>query len=804
MNVLQRFVEEEARDLSTKAAKMICSSPTRFLFECVSCRRRRLWTSIAAVAFGIAIVSPLSAARSVQPILHAFHPGSSTAVARDETLLPFTVKDSIEMVHIVDPWEDSNEPPQFSPDRKRFLIVEEKGVLANNSREYSLVVFAAAKFDRPTRLATFRSSSNRAGIQQARWLTNDSIALIGENPDQVPQVYLVNCSTHTLRPITSDVNGVVSYDVTGDLETVVYSSAAGGDMAQVTYKDEHGFAVSDEHLFDLSSGEWRRPRDWYQTFVRTRSSPKARPIKGGPFWSLEGRLRLWVSPDGKYAVTERPPFPVPERWESYQDPKLRSAVHSILATTQSPGQVDFLGQAMLISAGTGVIRPLVDAPLTVSYASSVVWSSDGESVIVAGTYLPPMGISGEGAASRDVPVVAEFSIPRRSFRRIANIPLDEQWSIQSTKAGDLLVHAQREKADGSYEVLPDRLYHREPKQWVIANPSAPLRTTEPQIVVRQALTHWPRLVRIDSITGRESVIEDPNPQFRHRRFGRVELIHWTGKLGEPWTGGLIYPADYDPEQRYPLVIQTHDFNPDRFLLDGPFTTAMAAQELANKGIVVLQLGEGTLHEQTISTPREGPYYLSAFESAVDVLDRMRLVDRNCVGLIGFSRSAYHVKYALTHSAYQFAAATAAEGIDFTYGQMIGVYANDPLAQGEFVSMYGGFPWQTGWQNWMRDSLTFNFNKIEAPLRLEANDNPNAIIEEWETFAALRLLNKPVELIFIPRGDHPVSKPWERMTSQEGNVDWFAFWLKGEEDADPRKTEQYVRWRRLRGLQQANK
>jgi len=29
-------------------------------------------------------------------------------------------------------------------------------------------------------------------------------------------------------------------------------------------------------------------------------------------------------------------------------------------------------------------------------------------------------------------------------------------------------------------------------------------------------------------------------------------------------------------------------------------------------------------------------------------------------------------------------------------------------------------------------------------------------------------------------------------SQQGNVDWFRFWLKGEEDPDPAKAEQYAR------------
>jgi len=32
------------------------------------------------------------------------------------------------------------------------------------------------------------------------------------------------------------------------------------------------------------------------------------------------------------------------------------------------------------------------------------------------------------------------------------------------------------------------------------------------------------------------------------------------------------------------------------------------------------------------------------------------------------------------------------------------------------------------------------------------------------------------------------------------VDWFRFWLKGEEDPDPAKAGQYTRWRKMRDQQ----
>jgi hypothetical protein len=45
------------------------------------------------------------------------------------------------------------------------------------------------------------------------------------------------------------------------------------------------------------------------------------------------------------------------------------------------------------------------------------------------------------------------------------------------------------------------------------------------------------------------------------------------------------------------------------------------------------------------------------------------------------------------------------------------------------------------------------------------------------------------------------RPQERMTEQQGDVDWFCFWLKDEEDGDPAKAEEFARWRTLRALQQ---
>ena len=112
------------------------------------------------------------------------------------------------------------------------------------------------------------------------------------------------------------------------------------------------------------------------------------------------------------------------------------------------------------------------------------------------------------------------------------------------------------------------------------------------------------------------------------------------------------------------------FNDEYFLPGRPFTTVFAAQELANKGVAVLQLGESPLYDQTQGTLDWGPAQLSQVESAIDYLDDLEVIDTQKVGLAGFSITGFIVRYALENSTYTFSVATSAEGNDYGYWSYI--------------------------------------------------------------------------------------------------------------------------------------
>ena len=723
--------------------------------------------------------------------------------AAGSTMRPFTVADSIAMTHLADPAEHGQGHPQVSPDGKRFLIITERGILETNVREYTLFIYERLDESfKPARIITFKSSSNRPGISQAKWLDDENISILAENPGELPQVYAVRWRSREAKKLTSQPTGVAAYDVSANGRVVVYYGYWTGNEAEVKYKEDHGFAVSDQSLADLTTGNWRHPQWMYQMFIMDTASREVRLVHATPFQYIPQRLKLWVSPDGRYAVTEQPPSSVESEWANYEDPIVKRN------TVELQGRVfkerrRVLQQAMILDTRSGELGPLFDAPLSSHHALNAVWGSDSKSVIVEGTLLP-LNTSDESELTRrrKFPVIAEVSLPSHSFRRVTDIPEGQYWIIRSAnRAHSFLIDAWKLEEGDVMTKIPTIEFRQEGSEWLREKEPAD-HTPASDIIVSEAVDHWPRLVKIDPVTHQEKVILDPNPELQTVSFGREEFVHWKGKRGEPLVGGLIYPTDYRAGTRCPLVIQTHGFNEQVFLPDGPFTTVFAAQELANRSVAVLQLGESPLYDATQGTLDWGPAQLSQVESAIDYLDERGLIDRERVGLVGFSITGFIVRYALENSKYKFAVATSAEGNDYGYWAYI-ADGNNLTWASQNEAPYGGAPWSGNLKSWMQ-SISFNYDKIRTPLRLESDSNDfGAVLNEWENFIALRRLHKPVELIYEAHGMHPVVKPWDRMTSQQGNVDWLLFWLKGEEDPDPAKAEQYNRWHELRKQQEAN-
>jgi len=677
----------------------------------------------------------------------------------------------------------------FSPDGERFVVIVRRGNLEENTNEYSLLLFQNKDVfnnPKPEILITMASSSNREAIENVKWLNDDkTVVFLGENLTATPAVYSLDTKTKRIEKLTRHATPIVAYDISPNGESMVYEAVAqrpGLSTAQTARRN--GVVISTQNPSDLFRIECDGPEEFDGTalelFVQHSPDAARRVVVSDSLWEY---LPLSISPDGRYAVLETYVTDIPSSWSAYRD----SLLHPYIIKPKKQGERSNVTHYMLLDMRSGEIGPLLDAPIS-WFNNALVWAEDGSSLIVSGTYLPLNVTDPKVRESREMHTfVAEIEIPNKSVVPITEQPV--KVSHWNQRTGILVLRSE----DNANSVA--KAYKKTRSSWnavpVTADaigPGVPLTIT-----LEEDINTPPRIFVMSRESRRKAVLLDLNPQFSNLKFGKVEAVTWKATDGHEVGGGLYYPPDYELGRRYPLVIQTHGFQKDKFWIDGPWSSAFAAQPLAAKEIVVLQVGSSTDPTENVKyrhTPEEATRQMAAYEGAIDYLEERGLIDRTRVGIIGFSRTVSYVAYALTHSKYHFTAATLADGFDAGYVNLM-------LWGGiDYVAANGGLPFGPSLSSWMNNSPGFNLDRVTAAVRLEYY-GWGGFLGGWQSFSGLTLLKKPVDFVWLPYGMHLLVKPWERLVSQQGNVDWFNFWLNGVDDPDPLKTAEYERWKKLR-------
>ena len=699
-----------------------------------------------------------------------------------------TVADAIEMTE----WADrgysaggssKSKVAVFSPDGLRFLVILKRGNLAANTNDFSLLLFDTGTAFRDPKsevLVKMSSSSNRPAISNVKWLDdNKTVTFLGENSHDLPQVYSLNVESKKIESLTSHATVIVAYDIDSRGENIVFEAHPPATKKIDTEQARrNGIVITGGYPDDILTSDCDTERNpgSEELYVQRRGGPAA-------LIPTENFLTNWeplsISPNGRYAFVATYLMKVPQRWSEYED----AFLHRYIVETHNAGTYSGIVQYMLADLENKSIQPLIDGPVA-SSTMGYAWANDGNSIVVSGTFLPlDTADPAERQERKRSPYVVEVMLPHRQYVPITSRPLEVgKWSPSSGKL--LLLSRDEPVASVSYQKLGA---FWSPVSTNVQEPNSGI-----DVVLEEDLNTPPKLYISDRVSGEKALLLDLNPQFRHRSFGRVEEVRWKATDGHEVIGGLYLPPNYTPGTRYPLVIQTHGFDRSRFWIDGPFSSAFAAQPMAAMGIVVIQVGGATHHDGRTftSTPEEAPREMAAYEGAIDYLDRRGLIDRNRVGIIGFSRTVFKVGYTLTHSSYNFAAATLADGVD-------GGYVNYILFQGaDSAGVNGGIPSGETLRLWLKNAPGFNLDRVTAPVRMEGYGYAS-LLGLWEWFSGLSFRDKPVDLVWIPYGTHLLVKPWERLTSQQGNVDWFVYWLLDRIDPNPETREQYQRWERLR-------
>lgn len=313
------------------------------------------------------------------------------------------------------------------------------------------------------------------------------------------------------------------------------------------------------------------------------------------------------------------------------------------------------------------------------------------------------------------------------------------------------------------------------------------------VAKEESIDRTPNIFVVDEESGRKKLLYALNPQYSNLLFGKAVRFEWSDETGQSWLGGLIYPVNYQAGKDYPLVIQTHGYDPNEFLVDGPYgvTAPYAAQALANRGFFVLQMPDPI----GVSPEDEHPAAARGIDAAVRLLAAEKKISPERIGLIGYSATGSLVFRMLAFPSFVPAAAIISDAwspsIYGLAGSLGGPFGRMRQLEGYFC---GFQPFGPTAKQWIDIVPYHQIDKIRTPILLpEVSSGPS---DWWDIYAGLRRLRAPVEMRQFKADSHP-PQGYQLIRLQQLTVEWMDFWLNGKEDASFDKLEQYEGWRKLR-------
>ncbi|WP_161633895.1 alpha/beta hydrolase family protein [Sphingobium sp. C100] len=735
--------------------------------------------------------------------------GAPIAPAEAKAARHLDVRAMLQFAEVGDPvslgWRDYR--PQiasFAPDGRNVAIVVRNGAPVDGTVNAKLLIYdvedvmKSQKQLPPLVAAEFSSRSNQQPLASVRWLDDGLLQFAATGDGSTTQIYNLSLKSGQVRRLTD-----VKFDM------LAFGSSASGDQivaisrgpAAVSPENDpecisFGCRVSGRRLADALAGA----RSWhtfaskvtyYDLQADLRREVDAPSERAEVDRCFADTLPGGVSPDGRYALQICSVTQWPSWWTRYTVDS--EFVRSLLAKNYI-----YLRQYYLLDLKSGTSRPLNSTPALPVMRADPIWIDGGRHLILPGAVLPlnahtalPDRNQQLGAMIVD-PATGSTKLAFALDPAIVHRIVEARWSER-----DQILVIDAVNREG--EALDPIAWRRAGEKWERVGPS---KISNPSkhytIYLEQSINSVP-VVYLQNAKGVRRALLAPNEWLEDYRLGLVQAISWTGKGSSQWKGHLYLPPDYKLGKKYPLVILTHGLREGVFSLWG-YARNFAAQPLASRGIVVLQLDETGLRGVT-TTREEWPRSQEGFESAIDELDKRGLIDRSRVGLVGWSRTVNHVNYMMTHSDYPIKATILADGNDFGWW----TYLNRGVHQ-EIELNFGAEPFGSGLGNMLNLSPTFSLDRWRTPTLIWTSQNA---ISSWDIFAGLRRLKKPVEYWVLPDADHDIFMMTQRSRLNQQMVDWFAFWLGDEErehlNGLPGETkgsllEQYIRWNDLRAQQ----
>ncbi len=258
----------------------------------------------------------------------------------------------------------------------------------------------------------------------------------------------------------------------------------------------------------------------------------------------------------------------------------------------------------------------------------------------------------------------------------------------------------------------------------------------------------------------------------HKTLGGVhEVVYASSIDGEEIQGWYLTPPDFDPNKKYPLILEIHG---GPHLSYGPHFSA-EMQRMAAEGYVVFydnhrgSTGYGERFALLLQGKYSSKYDFADHMSGIDAVLEKGFVDPDRLYITGGSAGGIASAYAIGLTNRFKAAAVAKPVINWVSKVLT---ADSGL--GQIPNQFPGVPWENVEHYWQRSPLSLVGNVTTPTLLITGEDDKRTPISETEQFyQALKLLKIDTVMVRVPGSPHGIAGRPSRLIGKVENIlAWF--------------------------------
>ena len=278
----------------------------------------------------------------------------------------------------------------------------------------------------------------------------------------------------------------------------------------------------------------------------------------------------------------------------------------------------------------------------------------------------------------------------------------------------------------------------------------------------------------DSIDWRKLTSSHPN--HGECQLGETEVVHWQGADDWEMQGLLIKPIDYQPNQRYPLVMWVHG-GPSGVCGSRFYACFGYCQLMASQGYAVFMpnyrgsIGWGLEFAESNIGDMGGKDFQDMM-LGIDALIDGGIADPDRLAIAGWSYGGFTAAWAVAQSD-RFSASIMGAGIS----HWLSFHGKSCLSDWDAIH-YQANPYDTDGP-FARFSPVNYYDQLNTPtLILHGEQDEDVPVEQSYLFhRALKNRNVATQLVVYPREAHAISERDHMLDVSQRMIDWLARWLK---------------------------